>query len=195
MYLFSLCRTECKIIFRGPRSLGYGFVTFDKEQDAKKAIETLNGADLDDRQIKVESASPRVEREEGDKSRRGGFRGGRRGGRGDRGGRTRRTPRSHEGEDKSKTTIFVGNLPWSVVDEDLHNIFSAYGVEKAYVVRRFNGASRGFGFVVLNETDQARALNDLNTVICDDRQLVIRAAYESQQRNEEVHSESEQPSK
>lgn len=186
LYLY-VCSTECKIIFRGPRSLGYGFVTFEKEADAKKAIETLSGAELDTREVKMEMASPRVARDEADKPARRST-GARRG----RGGaaRTSRPPRSHEGEEKSKTTIFVGNLPFSVVDEDLYNIFSAFKVEKAYVVRRFNGASRGFGFVVLSEEDQKKALETLGTVICDERTLIIRAAYEDQNKNKEESGET-----
>lgn len=186
VYLYlSVCSSECKIIFRGPRSLGYGFVTFEKEADAKKALDTLHGAELDTREVKIEMASPRVAREEGDKPARRST-GARRG----RGARSTRPPRSHEGEEKSKTTVFVGNLPFSVVDEDLYNIFSAFKVEKAYVVRRFNGASRGFGFVVLSEEDQQKALETLGTVICDERTLIIRAAYEDQNKNKEESGEA-----
>lgn len=150
-----------------------------------KALEALNGAELDTRNVKIEMASPRVPREESaaasgetGQRRRRGSNAGRKTEGGERRPRQRRPARDHEGEEKSKTTLFVGNLPFSVVDEDLYNIFQAYTVEKAYVVRRFNGASRGYGFVVMSEADQTKALAEMGTVICDDRTLIIRAAYE-----------------
>ena len=83
------------IITRGPRSLGYGFVEMESEQDAESAVKLMNKKEIDGRPINVEVAKPREEGEikPGDDARprrgRGGFRGGRgRGGfRGARGGR------------------------------------------------------------------------------------------------------------
>lgn len=47
-----------QIIKRGTRSLGYGFVTYESEADAKKAISMLNKKELSGREINVESAKP-----------------------------------------------------------------------------------------------------------------------------------------
>lgn len=64
------------------RSRGFGFVTMDNADEAKAAIEGLNGQDMDGRELSVREATPRAPREGG-----GGFRGGdRRGGGGFRGG-------------------------------------------------------------------------------------------------------------
>jgi len=49
------------IITRGPRSLGYGFVEMDSEDDAKKAVELMNKKELNGRQINVEIAKPQDE--------------------------------------------------------------------------------------------------------------------------------------
>jgi len=92
---------SANIITRGPRSLGYGFVEFNSEEEANKAVTLLNKKEIDGRPVNVEVAKPRAEGEgenkgEGENSeagrggfrRRGGFRGGR--GRGGfRGGRGR----------------------------------------------------------------------------------------------------------
>jgi RNA recognition motif-containing protein len=45
--------------------------------------------------------------------------------------------------------IYVGNLPYQTNDEDLRELFSAYGnVSSARVIMdKFSGQSRGFGFV------------------------------------------------
>jgi len=61
------------------RSRGFGFVTFAEEDSANKAIEQMNGTELDGRTINVNEA---LERSGG-----GGGGGGRRGGGGGGGGR------------------------------------------------------------------------------------------------------------
>ena len=45
------------------RSKGFGFVEFDSEEAAKKAIEEGNSAELDGRQINVNEAKPQEPRE------------------------------------------------------------------------------------------------------------------------------------
>lgn len=44
------------------RSRGFGFVEMANEEDANKAIEALNGSDLDGRKIVVNIARPREDR-------------------------------------------------------------------------------------------------------------------------------------
>lgn len=70
------------------RSKGFGFVEMANEEEADKAIASLNGTTVQDRAINVSEARPQRERERG---RTGGGGGGGRGGqRGfDRGGRNR----------------------------------------------------------------------------------------------------------
>ena len=46
------------------RSRGFGFVEMESDEDAKKAIDTLNGTDLDGRKIFVAEARPQENREE-----------------------------------------------------------------------------------------------------------------------------------
>ena len=41
------------------RSRGFGFVEMASEEDAQKAIEAMNGQDLDGRQLRVNVAEPR----------------------------------------------------------------------------------------------------------------------------------------
>jgi RNA recognition motif-containing protein len=54
------------------RSRGFGFVEFGSDEEAKKAIESLNGADLDGRSLTVNEA--RAREEGGNRSGGGGFR-------------------------------------------------------------------------------------------------------------------------
>lgn len=62
------------------RSKGFGFVEMSTEEEAQKAVETLNGTEFDGRTISVAEARPMEERP----ARTGGFGGG--GGFRDRGG-------------------------------------------------------------------------------------------------------------
>ena len=66
------------------RPRGFAFVTMGSPEEAQKAIEAMNGATLDGRQLTVNEARPQEERPSGGGGR-GGFRGGREGG-GNRGG-------------------------------------------------------------------------------------------------------------
>src|SRR3990167_1865894 len=64
------------------RSKGFGFVEFASDEDAQKAIDTINGKEIDGRALTVNEARPKVPRD----SRGGGFGGGGGGGGGGRGG-------------------------------------------------------------------------------------------------------------
>ena len=61
------------------RSKGFGFVEMATEEEAQKAVEMLNGADMDGRNISVAEARPMEERPRrsfdrgGDRGSRGGF--------------------------------------------------------------------------------------------------------------------------
>lgn len=65
------------------RSKGFGFVEFEDEANNQKAIDQLNGKELDGRPINISLAQPKPE---GGARREGGFRGGDRGPRRDFGG-------------------------------------------------------------------------------------------------------------
>ena len=55
--------------------------------------------------------------------------------------------------------LYVGNLPYSVTNEELRDLFSQSGtVESAAVVSdKFSGQSKGFGFVEMADAGEAAA--------------------------------------
>lgn len=61
--------------------------------------------------------------------------------------------------------IYVGNLPATVSDQELQNLFTSYGsVKTAHVIKdKLSGESRGFGFVEMSEDmDGENAITGLN---------------------------------
>ena len=61
--------------------------------------------------------------------------------------------------------IYVSNLSYEIKDDDLRQIFEEYGeVSSAKVIKdRYNGKSRGFGFVEMNnEAEGEKAIGELN---------------------------------
>ncbi len=80
--------------------------------------------------------------------------------------------------------IYVGNLSWSMTDEDLNNLFSQYGtVSSAKILKEKNtGRSKGFGFVEMEDEDAAKtAIATLNESEVQGRKLIVN---ESQPRPE-----------
>ncbi len=55
--------------------------------------------------------------------------------------------------------IYVGNLPFDTSEEELQQLFAAYGqVASAAIIKdRYSGQSRGFGFVEMPNREQAQA--------------------------------------
>lgn len=75
--------------------------------------------------------------------------------------------------------IYVGNLVWGATGEELRGLFEPFGtVEKAQVVTdRETGRSRGFGFVVMTNDDEAdRAIQELNGHDLNGRPLTVNEA-------------------
>ena len=74
--------------------------------------------------------------------------------------------------------LFVGNLPWSVGDAELEEIFSPHGqVASARVITdRDTGRSRGFGFVEMEADDVAAVISATNGREIDGRPLRVNEA-------------------
>jgi len=81
--------------------------------------------------------------------------------------------------------IYVGNLPWSANDQDLADAFSKFGkVERAsIIVERPSGRSKGFGFVTMEDNEEAnRAIEGMNGKEMDGRPLKVNEARPREER-------------
>ena len=81
--------------------------------------------------------------------------------------------------------IFVGNLSFDSTEDDIRQLFNAFGtVERVNVITdRETGRSRGFGFVRMPNEDEARdAIEGLNGTQLQGRTLAINQARPRQPR-------------
>jgi len=75
--------------------------------------------------------------------------------------------------------IYVGNLPYSVTEDELRTAFEAYGsVESVDIIRdRMTREPKGFAFVEMPEKAQAQsAINGLNGKNMGGRTLTVNEA-------------------
>ena len=75
--------------------------------------------------------------------------------------------------------LYVGNLPYTVRDDDLQQAFSAFGsVSSAKVMmERDTGRSKGFGFVEMGSDAEAQsAISGMNGQMLGGRSLVVNEA-------------------
>ncbi len=81
--------------------------------------------------------------------------------------------------------IYVGNLAWSISDDELRDLFTEFGdVSSANVIMdKFSGRSKGFGFVEMpNDSDAESAIESLNEKEIDGRNLRVNQAKPREDR-------------
>jgi RNA recognition motif-containing protein len=80
--------------------------------------------------------------------------------------------------------IYVGNLPFNTTAADLEALFGEYGtVESAAIINdRETGRSRGFGFVEMENSAGARAIEELDGADYNGRNLKVNEARPREER-------------
>ncbi|KAI8836569.1 hypothetical protein BC829DRAFT_447849 [Chytridium lagenaria] len=195
------------IIVRNSRSLGYGFVSFSTETEAKKAVELLDKVELAGRQLNVEFAKPKAAGEQkAPTPRRRGRKGNnaapaadgvapaegesrpkRRGGREARIDQDGEQPEGQEGDAPKRPPVLVVPTTEGATEGAAAPLPARgaqegedYKVTSAKVVSLRNGRSKGFGFVeVESEEEQARVISELQNIQVDGRDLIIKVALQS----------------
>ena len=74
--------------------------------------------------------------------------------------------------------IYVGNLPFSSSQEEVTELFEAYGrvISCALPTDRDTGRPRGFGFVEMDDGDAEKAIDALNGQTFQGRPLTVNEA-------------------
>ena len=81
--------------------------------------------------------------------------------------------------------VFVGNLPFSVDDNSLKELFNSHGnIEEASVIRdRFSKRSKGFGFVnFTDDNDAKKAISEMHEKEIEGRKLTVNEAKPLEER-------------
>jgi len=80
--------------------------------------------------------------------------------------------------------IYVGNLPFSVDEESLKELFSAYTVAEVTLIKdKFSGRSKGFGFVTIEDDEEAnKAISEMNGKDVEGRELKVSEAKPMEER-------------
>uniref|UniRef100_A0A7N6BIH8 PABP n=1 Tax=Anabas testudineus TaxID=64144 RepID=A0A7N6BIH8_ANATE len=119
---------SCKVVCDENGSKGYGFVHFETQEAAERAIEKMNGMLLNDRKVFVGRFKSRKEREA------------------ELGARA-----------KEFTNVYIKNFGDDMDDEKLRELFSKYGNAMSIrVMTDDTGKSRGFGFVSFERHEDAQ---------------------------------------
>ncbi|XP_068303087.1 polyadenylate-binding protein 6-like [Pyrus communis] len=146
------------------KSKGFGFANFESPEEAKKAVEGMNGALLGSKHLFVGRAQKKAEREKFLKCKE--------------------EMLNSEIKKLKSMNLYVKNLAESVDDIKLGEHCSAFGkILSAKVMRDGNGMSRGFGFVCFSTLQEAaKALSNLNGAMLEGRKLYVAVAQSKDHR-------------
>ncbi|KAI3448122.1 hypothetical protein Pfo_004787 [Paulownia fortunei] len=143
----------------------FGFVNFENVDDAARAVESLNGEKIDNKEWYVGRAQKKSERELELKYR---F-----------------EQSVKEAVDKSQgSNLYVKNLDDSIGDDKLKELFSPFGsITSCKVMRDPKGISRGCGFVAFSSSEEAsRALSEMNGKMIVGKPLYVALAQRKEDR-------------
>ena len=83
------------------------------------------------------------------------------------------------------TKLYVGNLPYSVTDRSLSDMFADFGnvLSASVIIDKMSGRSKGFGFVELEDDAMAQsAIEQMNGKDLDGSKLVVSVARPMKER-------------
>ncbi|XP_014871384.1 embryonic polyadenylate-binding protein-like isoform X3 [Poecilia latipinna] len=156
---------SCKVVCDEKGSKGYGFVHFETQEAANRAIETMNGMLLNDRKVFVGHFKSRKEREVEFGSKAMKF-----------------------------TNVYIKNFGEDFTDEKLKEVFSAFGrTLSVRVMKDEKGQSRGFGFVnYAHHEDAQKAVDEMNGKELNGKTIYVGRAQKRLERQGELKRKFDQ---
>ncbi|XP_013209562.1 polyadenylate-binding protein 1-B-like, partial [Microtus ochrogaster] len=156
---------SCKVVCDENGSKGYGFVHFETQEAAERAIEKMNGMLLNDRKVFVGRFKSRKEREA------------------ELGARA-----------KEFTNVYIKNFGEDMDDERLKDLFGKFGPALSVkVMTDESGKSKGFGFVSFERHEDAqKAVDEMNGKELNGKQIYVGRAQKKVERQTELKRKFEQ---
>ncbi|XP_040192890.1 polyadenylate-binding protein 4 isoform X2 [Rana temporaria] len=146
------------------KSKGFGFVSFEKHEDANKAVDDMNGKDVNGKVMFVGRAQKKVERQAELKRRFEQL-------------KQERISR-YQG-----VNLYIKNLDDTIDDEKLRKEFSPFGSITSAKVMLEDGRSKGFGFVCFSSPEEAtKAVTEMNGRIVGSKPLYVALAQRKEER-------------
>jgi len=154
------------------KSRGFGFVNFEKTEDASRAVEETNNTEWHGKKLYVGRAQKKDEREKELRERFEQFK--------------MERQKKYQG-----VNLYVKNLSDEVDDDRLRQEFSKFGsITSACVMRDASGKSRGFGFVCFATPEEAtKALQEMNGKMLDSKPLYVALAQRREVRRAHLEAQ------
>jgi len=166
--------TSYKVIMadEGGKNKGFGFVSFEDSEAAEKAVDELNGLEMNGKTLYVGRAQKKAERQQELKKKFELL-------------KLERLNR-YQG-----VNLYVKNLDDTIDDEILRKEFSPYGtITSAKVMCCEEGRSKGFGFVCFSSPEEAtKAVTEMNGRIIVAKPLYVALAQRKEDRKAHLASQ------
>ena len=81
-------------------------------------------------------------------------------------------------------TLYVGNLPWTIKEEELVSAIEAHApvISARIITERETGRSKGYGFVEVNDDDASKVVSTMNGADIGGRTLTVNEARPRQDK-------------
>ncbi|CAE7126355.1 unnamed protein product [Rhizoctonia solani] len=154
------------------KSRGFGFVNYEKHEEAERAVSEMNERDVNGKPIYVGRAQSQAELQH-------------------------ELARSHEAAKQERqnkyagVNIYVKNLDDDVDDDKLRAEFEAFGtITSCKVMRNERDISKGFGFVCFSTPDEAtKAATEMNNKLIGSKHLYASLAQRRDVRRQQLEAQ------
>ncbi|XP_020343779.1 polyadenylate-binding protein 4-like isoform X1 [Oncorhynchus kisutch] len=146
------------------KSRGFGFVSYEKHEDANMACEEMNGLEFNGKTVFVGRAQKKMERQ----------------------AELRRKFEMLKQERISRyqgVNLYIKNLDDTIDDEKLRKEFTPFGSITSAKVMLDEGRSKGFGFVCFSSPEEAtKAVTEMNGRIVGSKPIYVALAQRKEER-------------
>ncbi|KIO28171.1 hypothetical protein M407DRAFT_14791 [Tulasnella calospora MUT 4182] len=151
---------------------GFGFVNYERHEEAAKAVEELHDKEFKDGKLYVQRAQKKGERQE----------------------ELKKSYEAAKMESLAKyqgVNLYVKNIDDEFDDDKLRVEFEAFGnITSCKIMRDEKGTSKGFGFVCFETPDEAtKAVSDMNGKMVGSKPLYVSLAQRKDQRRQQLESQ------